>query len=157
MEKDVCSDFNVCRECVRPAPAANETGWDKCWSVKSYNHYHSSNVRSFSGAQAMKEEIASYGPISCGIASTTKFHNYHGGIFSEKGQTGVNHIISVVGYGKDQESGVEYWIGRNSWGTYWGENGFFRIQMHSDNNAIETGCAAGYAMDDEAEVREEIA
>ena len=26
----------------------------------------------------------------------------------------------------------------SSWGTYWGENGYFRISMHSDNLAINT-------------------
>lgn len=92
----------------------------------------------------MKEEISTYGPISCGIDSTPAFHAYNGGIFSEKDKTMVNHIISVIGYGKDQETGQEYWIGRNSWGTYWGEDGFFRIKMYEDNNAIETDCAAGY-------------
>uniref|UniRef100_A0A7S3NSC1 Peptidase C1A papain C-terminal domain-containing protein n=1 Tax=Euplotes crassus TaxID=5936 RepID=A0A7S3NSC1_EUPCR len=141
---DICSAFNVCRECVGPAPPADETGFDKCWPVENYNRYKSKKVRSFSGAQAMKEEIATFGPISCGIDSTEAFHNYKGGIFEEKGQTSINHIISLVGYGVDQETGTEYWIGRNSWGTYWGEGGFFRIKMHSDNNAIERDCAAGY-------------
>ena len=141
---EICSPFNVCRECIGPAPAFNETGFDRCWAVENYIHYYSSNVRSFKGAQAMKEEIATYGPISCGIASTPKFHDYHGGIYSEKWEYDVNHIISVVGYGKDEVTGQEYWIGRNSWGTYWGENGFFRIKMYEDNNAIETQCAAGY-------------
>lgn len=142
--KDLCTPFNVCRECIGPAPAANETGFDKCWAVESYDHYYSSDVRSFSGADAMKEEISAYGPISCGIDSTAKFHNYTGGIFEEKDKTGINHIISVVGYGTDEATGQEYWIGRNSWGTYWGEQGFFRIKMYEDNNAIEHDCAAGY-------------
>jgi cathepsin X len=35
---------------------------------------------------------------------------------------------------------TEYWIGRNSWGTYWGEYGFFRLKMHHDNLGIETAC-----------------
>ena len=36
---------------------------------------------------------------------------------------------------------MEYWIGRNSYGTHWGENGFFRIRMHRNNLGIELECS----------------
>ena len=36
--------------------------------------------------------------------------------------------------------GTESWIGRHSWGSYWGDQGFFYIQMHYNNLGIETDC-----------------
>ena len=70
-----------------------------------------------------------------------KFLDYNGGIMSES-DTGIdiNHEISVVGYGKDIKTGQEFWVGRNSWGTYWGEQGFFRVEMHKNNFRIEEAC-----------------
>ena len=90
----------------------------------------------------MKAELQN-GPISCGIHATDNFEtNYTGGIYSEKTLGFINHEISVVGFGADDE-GTEYWIGRNSWGTYWGDYGFFYMQMYTDNLRIEQDCIAG--------------
>lgn len=75
----------------------------------------------------MKAELYQNGPIGCGIDATDNFDAYTGGIYSEvKDLPVINHEISIVGYGVTDD-GLEYWIGRNSWGTYWGEHGFFRI------------------------------
>ena len=96
------------------------------------------------GADQMKAELAQFGPISCGIQATDTFDDtYSGGIYSEHlDNVELNHEVSVIGYGVTDD-GQEYWIGRNSWGTYWGEYGFFRIQMYTDNLGIETDCTAG--------------
>jgi len=97
----------------------------------------------------MKADLYTYGPLSCGIDVTDGFEAYTGGIYSEKKAfTMINHELSIVGWGYDEESDTEYWIGRNSWGTYWGEFGFFRIQMYDDNLGIESDCTAAIVKND---------
>lgn len=66
--------------------------------------------------------------------------NYTGGIYKDTtGEVDIDHEISVVGWGV--ENGEKYWLIRNSWGTYWGENGFMRLIRGINNIAIETDCA----------------
>ena len=95
------------------------------------------------GVDKMKAEIFARGPISCYVAVTKEFLDYQGGIFvmNDK-QTLGGHIIEVAGW-DETEDGQKYWIGRNSWGEYWGEYGWFRIQMGKDNLNIETSCSWG--------------
>ena len=96
-----------------------------------------------SGKENMKAEIFARGPISCYVSVTQEFLDYQGGIFVDHTHKSLGgHIIEVAGWGKTKE-GQEYWIGRNSWGEYWGENGWFRIQTDKDNLSIERSCTWG--------------
>lgn len=38
----------------------------------------------------------------------------------------VTHAVTMVGYGTTSD-GKDFWLVKNSWGTNWGENGYFRI------------------------------
>ena len=138
-----CSPIDICKDCRGPPPAVGDDGQANCWAV-DYRKYYVSSYYNVRGVDQMKAELYKYGPISCGIAADDLLEAYTGGIFSEKKAFPmINHEISVVGWGFDEDTQTEFWVGRNSWGTYWGEQGFFRIKMHSDNLAIERDCTAG--------------
>jgi len=133
-----CKPHGICENCSPTSQTGPEDG--NCTAVESPALWYAGDHGGVSGADKMKAEIFARGPIECGVDATDGLEKYTGGIYSEK--TGffsrVNHAISVAGWGV--EDGVEYWIGRNSWGTYWGEGGWFRIKTGGDNLKIETNC-----------------
>lgn len=80
--------------------------------------------------EELKAAIYLKGPIGVGVDDDDAFDEYSGGIFySEEESDETNHAIILVGWGADEEG--EYFIGKNSIGTEWGEGGWFNIDVHS--------------------------
>ncbi|XP_038691674.1 senescence-specific cysteine protease SAG39-like [Tripterygium wilfordii] len=71
-------------------------------------------------------------PVSVAIdASGMDFQSYKSGIFTGQCGTGLDHGVTVVGYGTSDD-GTKYWLVKNSWGTSWGEDGYIRMQRDVD-------------------------
>jgi len=81
------------------------------------------------------QEVRQRGPVSCGVDAEPLL-NYTGGIITATSSI-TNHVVSIVGWGSDDILG-KYWIVRNSWGSYWGEMGFFKSQFGALN--LEDHC-----------------
>jgi len=70
---------------------------------------------------AIMAEIYARGPVAATI-NAEPIVGYGGGIFTDDSHSqSTNHIVSIVGWGMDEETETKYWIVRNSWGQYWGE------------------------------------
>ena len=81
----------------------------------------------------MQNEILKRGPIACGI-DAGPILNYTSGISTLEGE-GVDHVISVTGWGHDDKLG-SYWIVRNSWNTNWGNEGYIYLKMGENTCGI---------------------
>ena len=142
-EEHGCSAFRNCMNCDPPTA---ESPKGVCFPVQSYNRYF---VREFArmkkaSIHELKTEIFRRGPISCGIDSTLLGHGLYrpGEIVRAKNlDWNIDHVISVAGWGVDEHTGEEYWIVRNSWGTFWGDNGWFKVALGTNSMAIEADCA----------------
>jgi cathepsin X len=112
-----------------------------CFPVTKMVRYRAKKYGHLSGELAMMKEILRGGPITCGVACSNEFtYEYKAGILEDKtGFMDIDHDVEVVGWG--EEDGVKYWHVRNSWGTYWGMNGFFKIVRGKNNLGIEADCA----------------
>jgi cathepsin C len=138
----------------------------KCSNVCDYKNKYSKKyvvseygyIGGYYGATTevdMMKELRARGPIPGNIRVPYTFNYYKNGIYSEghlKSNVDslnktrlvdrhlswdkVEHSITLVGYG--EENGVKYWIGMNTWGTNWGENGFFKILRGENDCAIES-------------------
>lgn len=71
--------------------------------------------------------IATVGPVTVSLDDRF-FHDYAEGILDQDTEcTDTNHVVALVGYGRDAETGKEYYLAKNSWGDWWGDNGYVKL------------------------------
>ncbi|KAL3287518.1 hypothetical protein HHI36_001987 [Cryptolaemus montrouzieri] len=95
-------------------------------------------------------EILKSGPVQATMLVHNDFFSYAGGIYEktdivESRRTGFLSV-RIVGWGEEytHKGQLKYWKVANSWGTDWGEDGFFRIVRGRDESEIESFVIAAW-------------
>lgn len=80
----------------------------------------------------IKANLYSYGPLSTFMQTYEDMSLFKSnGVYEHKyGKQTDYHAIVIIGWGKDKIRNREYWIIRNSWGTDWGDNGYFKVYFN---------------------------
>ncbi len=84
----------------------------------------------------IKNALYTYGPLVTGMNVYDDLFWYIGGVYSHvSGLLRAYHNILIIGY----DDTNKYFIVKNSWGTGWGESGYFRIDYSQINDVVLFG------------------
>jgi len=125
---DSCVPYTSGGGGVEPCPSSCVDGSSpKVYKYDSWSYYI--------GVNALMAAVSSNGPVAVSMAVYSDFFSYSSGIYKWDKRSGLAgyHAIKLVGYTPD------YWIVANSWGTGWGEKGYFRIAKGNNECGIELG------------------
>ncbi|CAJ0953468.1 unnamed protein product, partial [Mesorhabditis belari] len=95
---------------------------------------------------AMVDFIANKAPFAFCMMICEDFFGYESGVYDSTNCTEDNavggHAVAVMGYGTT-DTGIDYWLVRNSWGPTWGEDGYFKIRRGTNVAGCEDSNVAG--------------
>jgi len=95
-------------------------------AVKNFNDVPAKDV-------SQMNSYVQQGPVSVAIeADKLVFQMYRSGVMdTSRCGTNLDHGVLVVGFGN--ESGKDYYLVKNSWGTTWGDKGYVKIAANADD------------------------
>jgi C1A family cysteine protease len=108
---------------VKPSPIKSKTV-----SVKFCSNYRNKKC-----SRKAINDLLNQGPLTVGIDGSENLQSYSSGIYDAPCAED-NHAVILVGYANKSDKSDGYLLVRNSWGTKWGENGYVRVALNSDNN-----------------------
>lgn len=142
-------DFRAYQWILKHGLASEETygpylGQDGLCHMKGLNStaFMKSYVNVTSGdLSALRLAIAKQGPVSVGIdASHRSFSFYANGVYYEPDCGSkleqLDHAVLAVGYGILNEE--PFWLIKNSWSTYWGNDGYVLMSQKDNNCGVAT-------------------
>jgi len=165
-ETNLCKPYTVTNQKIPKGkypitPLPNPT----CWNSPAIDYVRDkmkiAGYTTLQGTQKLplrevaRHEIIKNGPIVVIFAVYEDFLTYKSGvytkqdtIFDAKKQTNVPnkhmgwHAVRIIGWGVQSAGNpgtpVLFWLAANSWGTNWGENGFFKILRGNDHCRFES-------------------
>lgn len=137
-------------ESCYPYKATNSECSEACanWQNNTYRIKEYYNVGSWSPTvDDIKSALFEYGPLPTTLDVYTDFFSYRSGVYSlaagccpdSKSCPNCHyeggHAVLIVGYDDEEE----YFTVKNSWGTGWGEQGYFRIDYSQLTNEVGFG------------------
>jgi C1A family cysteine protease len=122
-----------------PYTATNNLCSSACYTYQtdSYRVQNWAYVTTTSvSVEAIKNALVTYGPLVTTMDVYSDFFSYRSGVYAyASGAYQGGHAILIVGY----DDAAQCFRAKNSWGTGWGEAGYFRIAYSAVGNPVYFG------------------
>ncbi|XP_017082105.2 procathepsin L [Drosophila eugracilis] len=115
-------------------PKSDECHWDP---KNSAGTIHDHVTLTEGDEKELAEVVYNIGPVAVSIDHLhDEFVQYFGGILNipscGSAKSDLTHSVLVVGFGSHPKWG-DYWLIKNSFGTAWGESGYFKLARNANN------------------------
>ena len=93
----------------------------------------------------IRHDIFKWGPVCSAMKLYTDFFTFTSKSiyqWNKRDKQVGSHAIEIVGWG--EQSNKKYWIVKNSWGTDWGDQGYFKILRGVNECEIEENVITGF-------------
>ncbi|CAH0395844.1 unnamed protein product [Bemisia tabaci] len=151
---DGCQPYSImpCGSIGQPECEEEEAATPKCkrfctnpYYRIQYSHDRQSTFDAFymeNNVPYIQWEIMHNGPLVASFVLYADFLPYKSGVYVHtEGRKIGGHAARIIGWGT--ENGLPYWLAVNSWGTSWGDNGYFKILREYNHCGIETSMIGG--------------
>lgn len=130
-----CTDFKPTPACTKSCEKGYKQSYKKDKKRGSSYYYIETE-------KTIMAELYTNGPVEASFNVYEDFADYKGGVYQHiKGKLVFGHAVKLMGWGV--ENGTKYWLAANSWGTGFGEEGFFKILRGVNECNIEDFMIAG--------------
>jgi len=121
---------------------------------RAHNHHYIGGYYGGSDPETIRQELVEKGPLVLSFEPKEDFMYYKQGVYKSSPQKihqewqQVDHAVLLIGYGSEKSQ--QYWTLQNSWGSDWGEDGYFRMARGSDESGIESIAVSAEVIEEES-------
>ncbi|KAL8449023.1 hypothetical protein Emed_003375 [Eimeria media] len=163
-EKNDAADSSSAAFLTTTSEAGTCYAGERRWFAKDYGYvggcYECGHC---AGEENIKAEIYANGPVTAAFDAPASLFSYESGVYDTEdspharvcdtpGNTGApnglngweftNHAVNIVGWGETEATAdapaQKYWIVRNTWGSKWGNHGYFLLARGKNAGGIES-------------------
>jgi len=145
---DACYPYYIPTCPPSQQPCLNFVNTPNCWTNNScvngasWTTYSVNNVYGLDSVSDAMTDMSTNGPFEACFDVYDDFLTYKHGVYvHQSGSYLGGHCVKIIGWGVEDD--LPYWLVNNSWTTYWGDHGQFKILRGQDECGIEDDMVAG--------------